>query len=208
MGHPRLENDVDICLAGHCLLHRPGERRRLVIKQLGPQRDQHRQVHIHGRHWYTAPLRCHLLRPDDLVLSTDAPAAEQRGGADETIDLDYAGGTGDDYCALAIFLVLLVPLLTGLTQMRIVYRLIEFGDRAEASNPLVGDEIYPFMLDAFPMLLALVILNVMHPGLVLRGPDSEFPGLTRAEKKALRLRKKEEKQQRKMAKKGDQERRL
>ena len=42
------------------------------------------------------------------------------------------------------------------------------------------------MLDAFPMLLAVTLLNACHPGLVLRGPDSEFPRLSRAEKKALK----------------------
>lgn len=87
-------------------------------------------------------------------------------------------------------------------QMRIVFRLIEFSDGVGSSNRLVGDEIYPFMLDAFPMLLALVLLNVIHPGLVLRGPDSEFPRKTRAEKKALKAQKKQDKEMRKMAKKA------
>jgi hypothetical protein len=65
------------------------------------------------------------------------------------------------------------------------------------------------MLDAFPMLLAFVALNVMHPGYVLQGPDGDFPRLTRAEKKALKQekkdakrRKREEKRDRKAGAKG------
>lgn len=40
------------------------------------------------------------------------------------------------------------------------------------------------------MFLALVALNIFHPGHVLRGPDSTFPKQTRAEKKELKARKK------------------
>lgn len=40
------------------------------------------------------------------------------------------------------------------------------------------------------MFLALVALNIFHPGHVLRGPDSTFPTQTRAEKKELKARKK------------------
>ena len=93
--------------------------------------------------------------------------------------------------------------------MRIVYRLVEFGPGINQSNPLLSHEIYPFMLDGFPMLLALTTLNVIHPGLVLRGPDADFPRLTRAEKKAkkqlkkdLKTQNKEAKRQLKMAKKS------
>lgn len=58
------------------------------------------------------------------------------------------------------------------------------------------------MLDALPMLLAFVALNIMHPGYILKGPDGEFPKVTRAEKKAIKQQKKEEKAQRKAAKNG------
>lgn len=52
------------------------------------------------------------------------------------------------------------------------------------------------MFDAVPMLLALVALNVIHPGRILQGPDSGFKQVRHAEKEA----KKERKQQKKMAK--------
>jgi hypothetical protein len=51
-------------------------------------------------------------------------------------------------------------------------------------------------------LIALVLLNIMHPGFVLRGPDSEFPKLSRKEKKALKQQKKQEKKQAKETKKA------
>jgi hypothetical protein len=52
------------------------------------------------------------------------------------------------------------------------------------------------VFDAVPMLLALVALNVIHPGRILQGPDSGFQQVRRAEKEA----KKEKKQQKKMVK--------
>ncbi|EFY92631.1 hypothetical protein J3459_020090 [Metarhizium acridum] len=79
-----------------------------------------------------------------------------------------------------------------LSQMRIIFRLVEFGPGLNHYSPMLGNETYPFMLDAFPMLVAFVALSVMHPGYVLRGPDGDFPRLTRAEKKAIRQQKKEE----------------
>lgn len=45
-------------------------------------------------------------------------------------------------------------------------------------------------LDALPMLLALTLFCVVHPGMVLIGPESEFPKLSRKEKKALKKEKK------------------
>jgi hypothetical protein len=53
----------------------------------------------------------------------------------------------------------------------------------------VNNENFAFGLDALPMLIALLLLNVAHPGWVLYGPDSEFPRLTRKEKKEAKLEK-------------------
>lgn len=88
---------------------------------------------------------------------------------------------------------------TSPPQVRIIFRLIEFGPGLNADNPLLANEAYPLGLDAVPMLLALTLLNLMHPGFVLRGPDSEFPRLSRAEKKAIKIQKKAAKRQRKTA---------
>lgn len=83
---------------------------------------------------------------------------------------------------------------------RNTFRLIEFAAGYDENNVMLNNEEYPLMLDGFPMLLACLALNVLHPGLVLRGPDSEFPRFTRAEKKVLKQKKKEEKLLAKQAK--------
>ncbi|RGP76257.1 hypothetical protein FSPOR_246 [Fusarium sporotrichioides] len=80
---------------------------------------------------------------------------------------------------------------------RIVYRLVEFGPGVNAHNTLLTHEGYPLGLDATPILIALVSLNIMHPGYVLHGPESEFPKLSRKEKKALKEQKKQAKKARK-----------
>ncbi len=77
--------------------------------------------------------------------------------------------------------------------MRIVFRFIEFSAGYEHTNKLVSVEAYLLGLEAAPMLLATILLAVMHPGIVLRGPDSEFPKLSRAEKKQRKQEPKAEK---------------
>lgn len=51
------------------------------------------------------------------------------------------------------------------------------------------------------MFFALVILNVFHPGRLLVGPGSEFPKLSRAEKKQAKRETKERKAARKAERK-------
>jgi len=60
-------------------------------------------------------------------------------------------------------------------QVRIIFRLVEFGGGANGENELLKHEVYQMCLDALPMLIALVLLNVLHPAKVLQGPESEFP---------------------------------
>jgi hypothetical protein len=60
-----------------------------------------------------------------------------------------------------------------------------------------------YSLDALPMALALYIMVLAHPAQTLIGPDSEFPKLTRAEKKQAKQAKKIEKLEMKAAKKRD-----
>ncbi|KAJ3480818.1 hypothetical protein NLG97_g7976 [Lecanicillium saksenae] len=72
-------------------------------------------------------------------------------------------------------------------KVRIIFRLLEFGPGINADNKLITDETYPLVLDAMPMVLALVLLNIMHPGL---------------EKKARKQQAREEKMRRKAEKKA------
>jgi hypothetical protein len=87
-------------------------------------------------------------------------------------------------------------------QIRIAFRLAEFGPGVSESNFLLRSEYYTLFLDALPMVSSLLLLNVVHPGMVLRGPDGEFPRLSRAQKKEVKQQKKYEKQQARSAKKG------
>ncbi|KAF4335919.1 phospholipid-translocating ATPase [Fusarium beomiforme] len=100
------------------------------------------------------------------------------------------------------WLILTMLAVLILIAIRIVYRLVEFGPGVNEHNQLLIHEEYPLGLDATPILTALVLLNIMHPGFVLRGPDSEFPKLSRKEKKALKEQKKMEKKQANVAKKA------
>jgi hypothetical protein len=62
---------------------------------------------------------------------------------------------------------------------------------------MLFNEAFVYTLDATPMFLALLLLSAMHPGRVLVGPDSEFPRLSRKEKKMLKQEKNTLKQERK-----------
>ncbi|KAK1446864.1 RTA1 domain-containing protein [Colletotrichum cuscutae] len=53
--------------------------------------------------------------------------------------------------------------------------------------------------------VALVLLNAVHPGIVLRGDNSEFPRLSRQEKKQVKLERKAAKRESKLAKKAARE---
>jgi hypothetical protein len=61
----------------------------------------------------------------------------------------------------------------GLITMRIIFRLVEYPD-GEYSQ-VATHEAYFYGLEALPMVTSLVIFNILHPALVLVGPDSEFP---------------------------------
>ena len=55
---------------------------------------------------------------------------------------------------------------------RNIYRLVEFS--AGVHSSITMHEWYAYVFDALPMLAARVVLNVFHPGHVLRGPRSDF----------------------------------
>jgi hypothetical protein len=79
----------------------------------------------------------------------------------------------------------------GLITIRIIFRLVEFSAGTdESTNVLIGTEGYGLGLDAGPMTLALLLLAAIHPSMVLKGPDSEFPSQKekRLEKKARKAR--------------------
>lgn len=62
-------------------------------------------------------------------------------------------------------------------KIRIIFRLVEFSSGSTGvSNPLLTNETYFFVLEATPMLFAISIFNIVHPGSVMAGPESEMPG--------------------------------
>lgn len=79
----------------------------------------------------------------------------------------------------------------ALITARIIYRIVEFAAGLDpAKNPLPYKEVYNFVLDALPMLLAVLLLNLVHPGRILQGEGSEFPkGPSRKEKRAAKVEK-------------------
>jgi hypothetical protein len=90
-----------------------------------------------------------------------------------------------------------------LITVRIIFRMVEFaaGDDPD-KNPLPYTEAYLLALDALPMLLCVLLLNIIHPGRVLQGENSEFPkGPTRKQKKEIKRAKKAQKAAKKQAKK-------
>ncbi|KAF2678302.1 hypothetical protein K458DRAFT_409045 [Lentithecium fluviatile CBS 122367] len=91
-----------------------------------------------------------------------------------------------------------------LISIRIIFRLVEFSAGTSVSNPLPYHEEYALVLDAFPMTLAILILAVVHSGLALKGPESQFPSRKerKAEKKKIKAEKKALKQEKKRGKKG------
>ncbi|KAJ4388137.1 hypothetical protein N0V93_008742 [Gnomoniopsis smithogilvyi] len=69
--------------------------------------------------------------------------------------------------------------------LRIFYRIAEFGRGVSPDlNPIPYHEAYSYALDAFPMMVCLLMLAVIHPGRYLLGSESELPKKTKAEKKA------------------------
>jgi hypothetical protein len=70
----------------------------------------------------------------------------------------------------------------ALITLRIVFRLVEFS--SGVISPITQTEVPFYVLEALPMFVALALWNVWHPGQVLVGPDSEFPKVSRAQKRA------------------------
>jgi hypothetical protein len=82
-------------------------------------------------------------------------------------------------------------LLTRGKQLRIIYRLVEYARGEDPNNPIPYHEAFFYCLDATPMFIAATIMCITHPGMILKGPNAEFPKMSRKEKKAEKQRKKE-----------------
>ncbi|OOG00885.1 hypothetical protein ASPCADRAFT_202721 [Aspergillus carbonarius ITEM 5010] len=76
--------------------------------------------------------------------------------------------------ARALGLLYVLYACLALITMRIIFRLCEYAQGLNSSIPL--HEAYQYCLDSVPMLLALVMLNVVHPGRIMPGVDGDMPG--------------------------------
>ncbi|EQB56579.1 RTA1 domain-containing protein [Colletotrichum gloeosporioides Cg-14] len=74
----------------------------------------------------------------------------------------------------------------GSITVRIVYRLVEFSSGHGMDNQLITREGYFYGLEAVPMVLAIAVFNVVHPGAIMDGPGAEMPGLVATIKEAFR----------------------
>ncbi|KAL8827466.1 MAG: hypothetical protein Q9170_007006 [Blastenia crenularia] len=60
-----------------------------------------------------------------------------------------------------------------LITIRIIFRLIEYASGLDSSIP--NHEAYQYIFDSLPMLFALILFNVIHPGRIMPGKQSDFP---------------------------------
>ncbi|EPS29314.1 putative lipid transporter atnI [Penicillium oxalicum] len=82
----------------------------------------------------------------------------------------------------------------GMITIRIIFRISQYAQGTSPTNPVLTTEAYEYVFDAVPMFLAVLVLNIIHPGRVLQGPDSGFSAMRRAEKQAKKNKKMEKKQ--------------
>ena len=69
----------------------------------------------------------------------------------------------------------------GLISIRIIFRLVEYSS---GTNSYLTDHEWPsYVFDFTVMTIALTVLVVLHPGRFLRGEGSEFPKLSKQEKR-------------------------
>jgi hypothetical protein len=82
-----------------------------------------------------------------------------------------------------------------LISIRIIFRLVQYASGFTSAIPT--HEAYFYGLEALPMVIALFIMNVSHPGRTLVGPDADYPKKTKEEKKAEKQAKREAKEAKK-----------
>ncbi|KAJ5657867.1 uncharacterized protein N7484_001516 [Penicillium longicatenatum] len=83
----------------------------------------------------------------------------------------------------ALVLLYILYACLALVTMRIIFRLCEYSQGLDSEIPL--HEAYQYCLDSLPMLLALVMLNFVHPGRIMPGRESEIP--SRKERKKMNI---------------------
>ena len=80
----------------------------------------------------------------------------------------------------ALVLLYVVYAVLTLISIRIIFRLIEYANGYETGIPT--HEAYQYVFDSTMMLLALLLFNIVHPGRIMPGTESDFP--SRKDRKA------------------------
>ena len=62
-----------------------------------------------------------------------------------------------------------------------MFRIVEYSKGLTSTIP--NHEAYQYCLDSLPMLIALVLFNIVHPGKIMAGKESDFP--SRKERKNM-----------------------
>ncbi|KAF8847501.1 hypothetical protein BDZ45DRAFT_709653 [Acephala macrosclerotiorum] len=60
-----------------------------------------------------------------------------------------------------------------LITIRVIFRLIEYSNGFKST--ISDTEAYMYSLDSVPMFVALVLLNIVHPGNIMPGKESDLP---------------------------------
>ena len=68
-------------------------------------------------------------------------------------------------------------------KMRIIFRICEYSKGLQSTLP--NHEAYQYCLDSLPMLGALVVLNIIHPGRLMPGSNGNIPS-RKARKNGIR----------------------
>ena len=74
--------------------------------------------------------------------------------------------------------------------MRIIFRLCEYSQGL--SSTILHHEAYQYCLDSLPMFTALLILNIVHPGRIMPGKESDIPSRKERELHSIRNKGKKE----------------
>lgn len=85
--------------------------------------------------------------------------------------------------AQALRLLYTVYTVLALITLRILFRIAEYSKGLTSTIP--NHEAYQYCLDSLPMLIALVLFNIVHPGKIMACKESEFP--SRKERKNMAL---------------------
>ncbi|KAF2663633.1 hypothetical protein BT63DRAFT_379776 [Microthyrium microscopicum] len=110
--------------------------------------------------------------------------------------LNRDGATHHRIGALRLLYVLYAVLF--LITVRIIFRLIEYSHGINSTIP--NHEVYMYIFDTTPMWIAILLFNIVHPGRIMPGKESDLPS-----RKEYKREKKEIKEAKNAAKKDGQE---